>query len=53
MNTLLKLIGLEHRLMNKINANVILKEDIDFSMVDKILNKRRKECLFMLRRSIE
>lgn len=53
MNTLLNLIGLNHRLMTKTNAKIIYKEDIDFVIVDKILNKRRKECLFMLRRSIE
>lgn len=53
MNTLLNLIGLSHRLMLKTSPNMTNKEDIDFSMVDSILNKRRKECLFMLRRSIE
>lgn len=53
MNTLLELLGLNHRLWTKTNANLIYREDIDFSMVDSILNKRRKECLLKLRRSVE
>ena len=51
MNTLLELIGLKNRLVT--NTNIDYKENIDFSMIDGILNKRRKECLLMLRRSIE
>lgn len=51
MNTLLKLIGLEGRLMR--NANTIYNENIDFTTIDNILCKQRKECISILRRSIE
>ena len=53
MNTLLDLIDLNDRLVTKVDTNMVYRKAIDFSIVDSILGERRKECLLMLRRSIE
>lgn len=50
MNTLLELLGLQERLINK--DNEFVNSDIDYMTVDKILENRKDKCISLIRRSI-
>ena len=51
MSTLLSIIGLENRLVY--GEEIPQMEKIDYKEIDEVLEKRRKECLSLLQRSIE